>query len=168
MCSASATAGQTKLKHVQHCLMQQCTFTVRHYCPQFVQLTTLAHTLLQMMWLNVSLISFLTLQLRAEAHFSLRSSLRVKDNMLGKLTLIQVWPAVEILSFRNSSNASGRLVNWWVVYFGWGGCWHCWPFSISSLVRWRCLLYLDLFKSRTGIAISQGGGRICRMEIYAD
>lgn len=90
-------------------------------------------------------------------HISLRSLLGAKDNMLHKLTLIQVWPAAEILCARTAAAQPACLINWWVAYPGWQGRWHRWLFffffSISDLVRWRCSFYLDLFKPKAGRAL---------------
>lgn len=82
-----------------------------------------------------------------------RSSLRVKDNMLHKLTLIQVWPALEMLRLRIATMQSTVLLTDERRIPGDKDADTGDFLSISSLVRWRCFFYLDLFKSRTGQAL---------------
>ncbi len=66
MYNANATTGQrsTVREAVWPSYVQ-----LWHYCPHFARLMTLAHTLLQIMGINASLISFLMPQLQAEVHF---------------------------------------------------------------------------------------------------
>ena len=78
---------------------------------------------------------------------------RGKDSMSHKVTLIPVWPAVEIPSVWTAAPLlTVLLTDEWPIRgdkdADTGGF-----FSISSLVKWRWFFYLDLFKPRAGQAL---------------